>query len=80
MQKFASATALACVLAILALAPVSSHAADVAQGIKMSGTMSRPSGATLIQYGYCANWYRICRYRWGYGYPFRRCLAIRGCL
>lgn len=35
---------------------------------------------TPAGYPYCAAWYRECRYRWSYGWRFRRCLAIRGCL
>jgi len=36
--------------------------------------------ATPVQYGYCRRAYRLCRYRWGYGWRFRRCMHIRGCL
>ena len=30
-------------------------------------------------YGYCRRWYRECRYRWGAGWRFRRCMRIHGC-
>lgn len=34
-----------------------------------------------VQYrNYCGRWYQECRARWGAGWRFRRCLAIRGCL
>jgi hypothetical protein len=39
-----------------------------------------PSLVTKVQHGYCVDAYRLCRYRWGGGWRFRRCLAIRGCL
>ncbi len=34
---------------------------------------------TKAHYGYCRHWYRVCRYRWGFGWRFRRCMRIRGC-
>ena len=30
-------------------------------------------------YGYCRRWYRECRYRWGAGWRFRRCMRIHRC-
>ncbi|MDX2265587.1 MAG: hypothetical protein NW215_11535 [Hyphomicrobiales bacterium] len=42
---------------------------------------AQPRARSLVQpVGYCASWFRECRYRWGYGWRFRRCMAIRGCL
>lgn len=33
-----------------------------------------------VQYSnYCRRWYRECRYRWGAGWRFRRCMRIHGC-
>lgn len=44
---------------------------------------SAPAAQTLIekvQYRrHCRRWYRICRFRWGYGWRFRRCLRRHGC-
>ena len=32
-----------------------------------------------VQYGYCRRWYHECRYRWGAGWRFRRCMRVHGC-
>jgi hypothetical protein len=32
-----------------------------------------------VHYGYCRRWYRECRYRWGAGWRFRRCMRAHGC-
>jgi hypothetical protein len=32
-----------------------------------------------VQYRYCRRWHRECRYRWGYGWRYRRCMRRHGC-
>lgn len=32
-----------------------------------------------VHYSYCRRWYRECRYRWGAGWRFRRCMRLHGC-
>lgn len=27
----------------------------------------------------CRRWNRECRARWGWGWPYRRCMRLRGC-
>jgi hypothetical protein len=31
------------------------------------------------QFRYCRRWHRECRYRWGYGWRYRRCMRRHGC-
>lgn len=28
---------------------------------------------------HCRRWNRECRARWGWGWPYRRCMRLRGC-
>lgn len=71
----------AALAATLAMAPVSSASAsqNLLASIASVAETANPN-VTKAQYGYCRRWYRECRYRWGGGWRFRRCLAIRGCL
>jgi len=32
-----------------------------------------------VHYNYCRRWYAECRYRWGAGWRFRRCMRVHGC-
>jgi hypothetical protein len=32
-----------------------------------------------VQYRYCRRWNRECRYRWGRGWDYRRCMRRHGC-
>jgi hypothetical protein len=32
-----------------------------------------------VQWRYCRRWHRECRYRWGYGWRYRRCMRRHGC-
>lgn len=32
-----------------------------------------------VQYNYCRRWYNECRYRWGAGWRFRRCMRAHSC-
>jgi hypothetical protein len=56
-------------------APVSGPAAPLA----LAGLMDAKPLVTPVQYRCCRHTYRLCRYRWGYGWRFRRCMRIRGC-
>jgi hypothetical protein len=32
-----------------------------------------------VQFRYCRRWHRECRYRWGHGWLYRRCMRRHGC-
>lgn len=32
-----------------------------------------------VQWRYCRRWHRACRYRWGRGWRYRRCMRRHGC-
>lgn len=44
-------------------------------------TMFGPSLLEKVQWrgNWCRRWWRECRWRWGGGWRFRRCLARHGC-
>lgn len=44
----------------------------------MAGVAEKPLVAT-VHYRTCRRVYGLCRYRWGYGWRFRRCMRARGC-
>lgn len=55
----------------------------VGSGVATSAPMSRlPTVDSLVEkthYRYCRRWHSECRYRWGYGWRYRRCMARHGC-
>ncbi len=76
MKSFAYAT---CGLALLGaasfIAPSASSAAEVSRA-----PAAAQSSVVNVQYGRCVRWRRICRDRWGFGWRFRRCMGVHGCL
>ncbi len=51
-----------------------------APAASMASALPQMTLVEQAQYrNYCRRWYRECRYRWGAGWKFRRCLRIRGC-
>jgi hypothetical protein len=70
-----------CGLAFLGAAAFLSPSSSSAAGLplpSLPGTVG--SEAVQVQHGRCFYWYRVCRIRWGYGWRFRRCMAIHACL
>lgn len=62
-------------LAGLLLAAPSARAAPLTPATPvLDGKLVQPA-----QYGYCRRWYRECRYRWGGGWRFDRCMRVHGC-
>jgi hypothetical protein len=69
--------ALAVIMAPIAFAAASSHAAPTGSFV---GTRSQVKAVTEVQWGRCGYWRQECAWRWpGLGWRFRRCLYIRGC-
>ena len=42
-------------------------------------TLTAEAIVEKAQYRYCRRWNRECRYRWGGGWRYRRCMARHGC-
>ena len=61
--------------------------AGLVAGFGTSGTaaplspnkISHVDGVTQVQYRRCRSWNRECRFRWGGGWRYRRCMARHGC-
>lgn len=91
LGAFRKAANVACLALVIALAGAAgAHSAEAPLPLDRPGFSPRlpqlqlqltPAGEQHAHYrGYCADWFRICRRRWGLGtWRFRRCLAIRGC-
>jgi hypothetical protein len=68
----------AALLAIAAI-PFSASGASAAGMTPMTRLPAMDNLIEKTQYRYCRRWNRECRYRWGYGWRYRRCMRIRGC-
>jgi hypothetical protein len=55
-----------------------SQAASIAGGSAL-GKLTVESGLVQVQSRACQRRYRTCRYRWGYGRDYRRCMRRVGC-
>lgn len=42
-------------------------------------TLAGETQVEKVQWRYCRRWHRECRYRWGYGWRYRRCMRRHGC-
>jgi len=61
------------------LTPAPSNAAGPPQP-PMTSAVSGKSLVEQVQYGRrCGYWRRTCRFRWGFGWRYRRCLRRHGC-
>jgi len=71
------------VAAGVALASVVWFTAPAAQAAPLAQTPIGVTADTLVEKArwgrYCRRWYRECRWRWGGGWRFRRCMRRHGC-
>ena len=71
------------VAAGLAFASAAWLAVPAAQAAPLAQTPIEMRADTLIEKvqprRFCRRWYRECRWRWGGGWRFRRCMRRRGC-
>ncbi len=65
--------------AIMAIGASGTNVANAADTYKPAFKPA-PAQSLVKPVRYCAAWYRECRIRWGYGWRFRRCMAIRNCI
>lgn len=66
--------------AMMCFALPSAHAAPPA-GVPAGKSILGGSAVEPVQSRrrHCRRWNRECRARWGWGWPYRRCMRLRGC-
>jgi hypothetical protein len=82
MRKFLIAAAAASAMALTVSTGALAASAPGQQ--LLAPNLATQSLVEHVQYGYgyrrrCRHWHRTCRYRWGYGWRYRRCMRIHGC-
>jgi hypothetical protein len=58
---------------------VTGQSAAAAPTLPVGQTLRGEGIVQQAQYRYCRRWHRECRYRWGYGWRYRRCMRRHGC-
>jgi hypothetical protein len=69
---------IACALALGGAMLVAQPAA-AAPMTQVPQTLTGEALVEQVQWRYCRRWHRECRFRWGYGWRYRRCMRRHGC-